>query len=263
MSENTVVSQETVNVTIWNEFIHENKSDVVKGIYPDGMHGALKKNLENLNSNLKCSTATLQQAEHGLTEEVLANTDVLIWWGHVAHDQVDDAIVERVRQQVLSGMGLIVLHSGHFSKIFKAMLGTNCSLKWREADEKERLWNIEPSHPIMAGIPEYFELEEEEMYGERFDIPTPDKVLMLSWFQGGEVFRSACTWQRGHGQVFYFRPGHETFPTYHNEHVLRVIANASKWAKRPFTRPTHEAPNSVELEPVPNPSKEHIVDANN
>ena len=247
-----------VKVTIWNEFLHEQRFDNVKAIYPEGIHSAISQGIAPF-GEFETRHATLEQAEHGLTDEVLADTDVLVWWGHMAHDKVDDAIVARVHQQVLNGMGLIVLHSGHFSKIFKSVMGTNCSLKWREADEKERLWNLEPAHPIMKGIPDYFELPQEEMYGERFDIPTPDRLLMISWFQGGEVFRSACTWRRGHGRVFYFRPGHETFPTYKNEHVLQIIANACTWARRRATIDTREAPNVQSLEPVPNPSKEHIV----
>ena len=244
-------------VTIWNEFIHEVEHEAVKKVYPDGIHQAIAKGIAGL-GDFEIKTATLREKNHGLSEEILADTDVLIWWGHMAHDQVADATVDMVQKHVLNGMGLIVLHSGHFSKIFKRLLGTHASLKWREADEKERLWNLEPAHPIMAGIPDYFELAEEEMYGERFDIPTPDKLLMVSWFQGGEVFRSACTWQRGHGRLFYFRPGHETFPTYYNEYVLRIIANACRWARRRVTIDSSKAPNSKELEPVPNPTKEHI-----
>jgi len=162
----------------------------------------------------------------------------------MGHDGVSDAIAERVQQAVLSGMGLIVLHSAHFSKPFRRLMGTNCSLYWREADDSERLWNLEPSHPIMAGIPDYLELEREEMYGERFDVPRPDELLMLSWFSGGEVFRSLCTWQRGHGKVVYFRPGHETYPTYHNPQIQRIIHNASLWAARTLNSPTQAAPNS-------------------
>jgi trehalose utilization protein len=163
---------------------------------------------------------------------------------------VKDEVVERVQQQVLSGMGLVVLHSGHYSKIFKTLMGTNCSLKWREADEKERFWVVEPSHPIAEGLGEYFELPYEEMYGERFDIPTPDKLIFISWFEGGEVFRSGCCWQRGHGRIFYFRPGHETYPTYHNETVIRVIANACRWARRRVSIPTDKAPNTPALETI-------------
>lgn len=217
-----------IKVTIWNEFLHEKRSDVVRGIYPEGIHGALKKGLQA--DDIVIKTATLEEHEHGLTEQILNDTDVLVWWGHLAHGDVQDYIVDRVHQRVMDGMGLIVLHSGHFSKIFKKLMGTGCDLKWREAGEKERIWVVNPAHPIAQGLPEHFVLEHEEMYGEHFDIPAPDELVLVSWFQGGEVFRSGCTFTRGQGKIFYFRPGHETHPTYYNEYVLKVISNGIKWA---------------------------------
>jgi trehalose utilization protein len=218
-----------LNVTVWNENRHEQQNPVVRDIYPNGIHGAIAQFLEA--EGLNARTATLDEPEHGLTDDVLTNTDVLIWWGHLAHGEVKDEIVQKVQQRVLDGMGLIVLHSGHFSKIFKLLMGTSCDLKWREADETERLWVVAPSHPIAEGIGEYIQLEKEEMYGEHFDIPQPDELIFTSWFEGGEVFRSGCTFSRGNGKVFYFRPGHETYPTYHNKQIQRVILNAVKWAQ--------------------------------
>jgi trehalose utilization protein len=218
-----------VKVTVWNENRHEQKNPVVRDIYPNGIHGTIAEFLKE-NSH-EVTTATLDEREHGLTDEVLDNTEVLVWWGHLAHGEVKDEIVQKVQQRVLDGMGLIVLHSGHFSKIIKTLMGTSCDLKWREADEKERLWVVSPSHPIVEGISEYIELEKEEMYGEHFDIPQPDELIFTSWFEGGEVFRSGCTYKRGNGKVFYFRPGHETYPTYHNKDIQLVISNAVKWAE--------------------------------
>lgn len=240
-----------VRVTIWNEFEHEKDNDAVRKIYPDGIHKTIEKGLK-LHSGIETRTATMDQPEHGLTDEVLSSTDVLVWWGHKAHGRVSDDIVKRVQKKVLEGMGLVVLHSGHFSKIFRALMGTNCSLKWREAAERERIWNLAPAHPITEGIGEYFEIAHEEMYGERFDIPEPDELIFVSWFQGGEVFRSGCCWTRGHGRIFYFRPGHETYPTYHNADVIRVIANAARWAK-PRVMIKDECPNRPPLETLPPP----------
>ncbi|WP_040952209.1 ThuA domain-containing protein [Gorillibacterium massiliense] len=217
-----------LNVTIWNEGRHEKMSKEVGDIYPHGMHTAIAGGLSVDGASIR--TATLDEPEHGLTEEVLADTDVLLWWGHMAHDDVNDEIVERVHKRVMQGMGLIVLHSGHFSKIFKKLMGTTCDLKWRADGEKERIWVVNPGHPIAAGIGEYFELPKEEMYGEHFDIPEPDELVLVSWFAGGEVFRSGCCYTRGAGKIFYFRPGHETFPTYYDPNVLKVISNAVKWA---------------------------------
>ena len=237
-----------IRVTVWNEFRHEKKSEAVKKVYPDGMHAAIAKGLESA-GGFEVRTATLDEPEHGLTDEVLEATDVVTWWGHTAHKEVKDEVVAKVQKRVLAGMGLVVLHSGHFSKIFRALLGTNCSLKWREVGEKERLWNLEPGHPITDGIGEYMELAHTEMYGERFDIPTPDKLIFVSWFEGGDVFRSGCTFERGHGRIFYFRPGHETYPIFFNEEVIRVIANACRWAA-PRTIKADSCPNVPAIEEI-------------
>lgn len=218
-----------INVTVWNEYRHEKENPVVHNNYPNGIHAVIAKFLKE--AGLHTHTATLDEPEHGLTDEVLNKTDVLVWWGHKAHDEVSDAIVEKVKQRVWDGMGLVVLHSAHFSKIFKTLMGTGCDLKWRESGEKERIWVVNPGHPIVDGVGEYVEIAHEEMYGEHFDIPAPDELILVSWFEGGEVFRSGCTWTRGNGKIFYFRPGHETYPTYHNKQVQHIITNGVKWAK--------------------------------
>lgn len=238
-----------IRVTVWSEYRHEKKNPKVAALYPQGMHEAIAAPLRAA-PGLTVHTATLDEPEHGLTEAVLAATDVLLWWGHMAHQEVADEVVARVHRRVLEGMGLIVLHSGHYSKIFKRLLGDTCSLKWREATDKERLWNVCPAHPITAGVGDYFELPAEEMYGEPFGIPTPDELIFISWFTGGEVFRSGATWRRGHGRIFYFRPGHETYPTYHHPMVQRVIGNAVRWAHSGVSIPDR-CPNSPALEPLP------------
>ena len=218
-----------VRVTVWSEYRHERKDRRIAAIYPDGMHGAIAAHLRK-SPDLRVTTATLDEPQHGLSEKVLGETDVLTWWGHLAHDDVADKAVDRVVGRVLAGMGFIALHSGHFSKPFKRLMGTTCDLKWRDAGEREVLWVTRPGHPIVAGIDDHFALEREEMYGEFFDVPEPQETLLISSFAGGEVFRSAMTWTRGAGKVFYFRPGHEAFPTYHDSNVLRVIENAARWA---------------------------------
>jgi trehalose utilization protein len=244
-----------ISVIVWNEFRHERENDAVRAIYPDGLHAVIAAALKEtpaLNPGalpLEVTTATLDEQEHGLSEERLVGCDVLIWWGHKAHAEVSDAVVERVQRRVLEGMGLIVLHSGHYAKIFRRLMGTHCSLKWREADEKERLWVVEPAHPIAAGLPEYFELPYEEMYGERFDIPQPDSTVFISWFEGGEVFRSGCCWERGHGRIFYFRPGHEAYPTYYDANIQRVLTNAVQWAA-PRVTIADRCPMVAPLEPI-------------
>ncbi|WP_248928245.1 ThuA domain-containing protein [Paenibacillus hamazuiensis] len=220
-----------VSVTIWNEFIHERTDPQVARIYPHGIHSAIAAGIGPYGFRIR--TATLEQPENGLSPEVLEQTDVLIWWGHLAHEQVSDEVVDRIHARVLQGMGLVVLHSGHRSKIFQKLMGTTCDLKWRTAGERERLWVVAPSHPIAEGIGEYIELPHEETYGEFFDIPAPEELVFIGWFQGGEVFRSGCAFSRGLGKIFYFQPGHEEYPIYYNRDVLRVIANAVRWAAAP------------------------------
>lgn len=230
-----------IRALVWGEYRHELREPHVAEIYPDGMHNTIKAGIEeNLGDAAIVGTATLDEPEHGLTEDVLADTDVLLWWGHAAHREVSDEIVDRVHQHVLSGMGLIVLHSGHWSKIFGKLMGTTCTLRWRSERDRELVWTVNPSHPIARGIPHPIEIEAQEMYGEQFDIPAPDELIFISSFTGGEVFRSGCTFRRGNGKIFYFSPGDQDFPVYHHKDVRRVIANAVEWARPavPRTLPT-------------------------
>ncbi len=228
-----------VRVTVWGENFHENAERDRVGMaerYPSGMHGVIAAGLrDSLGTAVEVRTATQDQPEHGLTEEVLASTDVLTWWGHATHAGVDDAVVERVHQRVLGGMGLLALHSAHFSKIFKRLMGTTCSLAWRNSADTELVWNVSPSHPISQGVPMPIVIDEQEMYGEYFDIPAPDELVFLSTFSGGEVFRSGCTWRRGKGKVFYFSPGDQDYPVYHHPDIKRVLANAVQWARPDLT----------------------------
>lgn len=243
-----------IRVTVWGENVHEQKNKVVAEVYPKTMHGTIAEAL-NTDPAFAATTVTLQDPEHGMTVDKIAETDVLVWWGHAAHGQVEDAIVERVCDAVWGGMGIIFLHSAHFAKPFKRLMGAPCNLTWREAGERERLWVTSRQHPIVQGLPDHFELETEEMYGEPFGVPEPLETVFISWFQGGEVFRSGLTYRRGAGNIFYFRPGHETYPTYHDGNVQKVISNAVKWAFNPSPRilNPNEAPNTPvdkALEPI-------------
>ncbi|SDP87305.1 ThuA domain-containing protein [Phyllobacterium sp. OV277] len=243
----------TIRTLVWGENVHEKMNKTVAEIYPEGMHNQIAKLLKS-DGNISVKTTTLQEPEHGLTEKALDETDVLIWWGHRAHGDVADEIVERVAKRVWEGMGIIVLHSGHFSKIFKRLMGSPCALHWREAGERERLWVVNPGHPIAKGLPRYFELENEEMYGEPFSVPEPLETVFVSWFQGGEVFRSGLTYRKGAGNVFYFRPGHETYPTYHDANVGLVLRNAVNWAyntnRYPLLNTAPNVPVEQAIEPI-------------
>jgi len=220
-----------LRIVVWNENIHESRGDeVVRRHYPDGIHTVIADGLRaELGADARVSTATLAEPEHGLTETVLADTDVLLWWGHIGHDQVDDAVVDRVHRHVLAGMGIVVLHSGHYSKIFKRLLGTTASLKWRNARERELIWTVAPGHPIADGVPNPVIIPEQEMYGEFFDIPTPDELIFISSFAGGEVFRGGITYRRGLGKLFYFSPGDQEYPVYHHPDIRRILRNGVRW----------------------------------
>lgn len=221
-----------LRVTVWNEHVHERRDPTVRQIYPGGMHAPIVEGLRReLGDEIDVRVATLEEPEHGLPDDVLAVTDVLTWWGHAAHDRVADAVVDRVQSRVLDGMGLVVLHSGHKSKIFMRLMGTSCNLIWRSdpGGEREVVWTVSPSHPITAGIPQPIVIPHQEMYGEFFDIPPPDELVFISSFAGGEVFRGGCCFQRGAGRIFYFSPGDQEFPVYHQPEIQRVIANAVAW----------------------------------
>lgn len=242
-----------IRVTIWNEYVEEqmdvkefeftrgwlenpgarefvaDKARAIRAVHPNAIHGTLKELVEQDEELEVRHIATLEMEECGLTEEVLDDTDVLVWWSHIAQEQVPYETALRVRDHVWKGMGIIFLHSAHMSRPMQLLLGTSCTLRWREGDFC-RVWTSGPAHPIAEGVPEYFELEEEEMYGEHFDIPAPDDEIFMSWYRGGELFRSGCTWTRGCGRIFYFQPGHETNRSYYNEHVRRIIRNGVRWA---------------------------------
>ncbi|TNC51663.1 trehalose utilization protein ThuA [Rubellimicrobium rubrum] len=225
-----------IRVTIWNEGWHEKNEERIRAVYPQGIHAAIAEGLDD--PRIEVQTATFFDPDLGLTDEVLASTDVLFWWGHVVHRDVPDELVNRIQARVLDGMGLVVLHSGHHSKIFQRLMGTSCNLSWREHEggERERVWCLDPAHPVAEGCPEFIEIPRSEMYGEPFDIPQPDRLVFVSWVEGGEVFRSGCCYHRGRGRIFYFSPGHEAFPIYYQPEIRRVLTNAALWCA-----PLHES----------------------
>lgn len=220
-----------IRVLVWGENRHEQEEEHVRLIYPDGMHTTIAEGIrEHLGEQAHVRTVTFDDPEHGLTEEVLRDTDVLLWWGHAVHAEVADEVVERAKRHVLEGMGLVVLHSGHWSKLFTSLMGTTCTLRWRSEHDRELVWTVDPTHPIAQGVPHPMIIPEDEMYGEFFDIPKPDELVFLSTFSGGEVIRSGCTFRRGFGKIFYFSPGDQDYPVYYHDGVRRVISNAVEWA---------------------------------
>ena len=222
-----------LNVTIFNEFIHERRDELPRKIYPNGIHSVLADFIKE--DDICVRIATLDMPEHGLTQDVLDNTDVLVWWAHCAHDQLSDEIANRVHERILRGMGFVALHSSHYAKPFRMLMGTTCNLSWRD-DDRARVWCVNPYHPIAQGLPASFDIETEEMYGEYFDVPAPDELVFLIWYAGGELFRGGMTYKRGYGKIFFFSPGHEEYPVYYNENIQKVIKNAVRWAAPSITK---------------------------
>lgn len=217
-----------LRVTVWNEFVHERELPEIRAVYPEGIHGCLRNFLEK-EQDITVRCVTLDMPNQGITQELLDNTDVLIWWSHARQEDITDETVRLVRNAAHSGMGLIALHSAHFSRIMRDLLGTTMTLHWRHGD-REKLWCIDPTHPIAQGVPACIDIPEEEMYGECFDIPRPDDTIFIGWFAGGQVFRSGVTFTRGRGKIFYFQPGHEEAPVYQHPDIQRIIINAVRWA---------------------------------
>lgn len=234
-----------MKIVIYNEHNAHHKEGKTLLAYPNGIHGALKDLFESHHHDVEVYTL---ENINSISDDTLKNTDVMVWWGHMNHQDVKDEVAQRIVDQVLKGMGFIALHSAHLAKPFKKLMGTACNLKWREIDEKERVWVVNPTHPIAKGLNEYFEIPHEEMYGEPFGIPTPDELVFIGWFQGGNVFRSGCCYQRGYGKVFYFQPGHETNPTFMMKEVQQVLLNAIDWAKPTIRLNEIVCPNTESLE---------------
>lgn len=221
----------TISVTVWNEHVHETTQPEIAAIYPDGIHGTIGAGLNRLlGDQVRVRFATLADPDHGLAEDVLESTDVLVWWSHIAQEEVHDDVVARVHDRVLRGMGFVGLHSATKSKIFRRLMGTSCCLRWRHGHDRELVWTVKPDHPIAHGLPEVFAIPQQEMFGEFFDVPDPDELVFLSTFSGGEVLRSGLCYRRGYGRVFYFSPGDQSYPVYHDAIVQQVLANAVQWA---------------------------------
>lgn len=229
-----------IHVTLW--FEDRDLPPASRSIYPDGMQGAIAGVLAADGCDVRIRTMDGPP----LTRDELQRTDVLVWYGHLHHQEVDDRLVDLVWKRTLEGMGFITFHSGHFAKPFIRLMGTTCQLDYRaQPHEREVLWNVCPGHPIAAGIGEGLVLDAEEVYREFHDIPAPDELVFLSAFATGESFRSGCCWRRGAGRVFYFRPGHETCPTWHHPTIQRILRNAVRWAapigRMPFSAAPREA----------------------
>ena len=210
--------------------------ETMRKICPSGVEGQMAAFLGR-QPDMTVTTSTLQDPEQGFDRKILDRTDVLVYWSHKHWQEVEDVHVDYLQKRVLEGMGLVVLHSAHASKLFSRLMGTRTqSLRWRENDEWQRYWIVNPGHPIAEGLEgEYFEVPMDETYGEYFEIPQPEAQVFITQSQGGEIFRSGSCWTRGLGRIFYFQGGHETYPVYMQSQVQLILTNAVRWACRGYT----------------------------
>jgi trehalose utilization protein len=100
---------------------------------------------------------------------------------------------------------------------------------YREDGKPSHVRVLLPDHPIAAGLPKQFDIPRTEMYDAPFHVPKPDAILFEERGDAGEHFPSGCLWTLGKGHVFYFRPGHESYPVYKQAEPLRVVENAARW----------------------------------
>ena len=211
----------------YREFLLNSAGKITK-VHPQGIHMTLKSIFDECD-DMAVRTVTMDMPEFGFSQEVLDDTDVLVLWAHLAHEKITDEIAERIKNRVHEGMGFLCLHSAHQCKPLHKLIGVSTIPKWRMEDAC-KIYCIEPNHPIAKDIPDMFELEAEQVYCEPFDITTPDELVFVTWYQGGELLRSGCCWERENGRIFYFQPGHETCKSYYDVNVRQILKNAVRWA---------------------------------
>lgn len=215
-------------VVVWSE------GTAPKNVYPRDINTAIAEGLQTL-AGWEVVTAGLGEPDQGLTEERLNQTDVLIWWGHQKHGEVSDSLVDRIERRVKEqGMGFISLHSSHFAKPYKRLMGTRCSWRDYKADGTSARITVKlPDHPIARGVRD-FDLPKIEFYGEPFAVPTPEAVPLDGVYTRPngttEPCRMGLCWTVGKGRVFYFVPGHETYDDFFRPEVRQIIRNAVEWA---------------------------------
>ena len=222
-------------VVVWSEG-SANVDEGSKKVYPEDINTAIAEGLAPLKARgWEIVKATLGDPDQGISDELLAGTDVLIWWGHKKHGEVKNELVDKIDQRVRDGkMGFIATHSSHFAKPFKKLMGTACS--WGEYVVDGTSVEIlvkEPSHPICRGV-RSFKLPKIERYGEPFAVPAPEAVPLDGRYTKPDgktaPARMGLCWAVGKGKVFYFTPGHETYDDYYRPEVRRIFVNAVQWA---------------------------------
>lgn len=217
-----------MRVVVWSEGeVHGHEATG----YPEGMPAAIADAVRGI-PEAQVEIASIDDADQGVPDERLRQADVLLWWSHMRHEDLLSATVDRVVSAVEHGLGLVALHSAISSPVFRRLVGTTGGFGgWRHGD-REVLWTVDPSHPICRGVEFPVVMPQQEMYSEPANLPTPDELVFISSFSGGEVFRSGITYRRGVGRIFYFSPGHEEYPVFLHPGVRGILANATSWAAR-------------------------------
>lgn len=215
-------------VVVWSE------RTAPKEMYPNDVNAAIAEGLKGL-AGWEVVTANIDEPGQGLGDELLKRTDVLIWWGHKRHQEVKDELVERIVRRVKAeGMGFIALHSSHFARPYRKLMGTACSWGEYKADGTSAKVIVKaPQHPIAQGVKD-FELPKIERYGEPFAVPEPETVVLDGIYKkpdgNTEPGRMGLCWTIGKGRVFYLTPGHETYNDFFRPDIRQILRNAVEWA---------------------------------
>ena len=220
-------AQKKRRVVVWSE------GTAPKNVYPQDINAAIAEGLKPL-KGWDIVTASINDPDQGLPEDMLNSASVLIWWGHQKHGAVSDALVDRIVKRVRDGgMGFIATHSAHYSKPLKAILGTPCGWKYY-IDDGARVDLVvkAPSHPIALGV-KNFTLPHTERYGDPFEVPTPETVVFDGIYTlpngAAENAQQGMVWTVGKGRVFYFQPGHESYPIYFQDEIRHIFRNGVQW----------------------------------
>lgn len=220
------MSQESVNALVWSEGTEP------EDVYPRGVRGPIADYLSE-ETDIEARTRSIEDEDQGVSGDDLEWADVILWWGHLRHDDVTDETVDRIEEHVReNGVGFVSLHSAHYARPYKRLIGMSGDLGGHRLtdDESEYVEVCAPDHPIAEGVDD-FTLPEVEMFGEPYDIPEPETVVLHSEYsEGDEEFRSGVTFEFGEGRGFYLRPGHEEFEIYLDDNIQRIVTNATRWA---------------------------------
>lgn len=219
-------------VVVWSE------GTAPKEIYPNDINGAIAEGLKAspLMKDWDVVIAGIDDPDQRISDELLKKTDVLIWWGHKKHGDVKDALVDKIEKRVKEeGMGFIALHSAHFAKPNKRIMGTPCTFAAYVCDNKENVVSVAmPNHPICKGVAKTFTVANDERYSDPYAVPTPDAVPLtaIQVRNDGtkEEAKMGFCWTVGKARMFYLQMGHETNPIYFDPEIRKVMANAVLWA---------------------------------